>query len=174
VFRWELKRRTGRCERVSRHFIRAEDAASIVISRDELHAYIDGALPPARHFAVALYLAEHPREAAAGEAYRAQIAGMKTLFDPVLDEPVPQRLRRSLPRARTQRAPRSLWVIAASVAAVLVVAGGVLVAEAHWAVVSGSAIHIPAAVRSQAPAEQRLPVLPPPAGGPKRPRAAAI
>lgn len=145
-----------------------------MISRDELHAYVDGALPPARQFAVALYLAQHPREAAAGEAFRAQIAGMKALFDPVLDEPVPRRLRRSLPWAPARRARRSLWVIAASIVAALIVAGGVLVADSHFATVSGTAIHIPAAVRSQTPAERRLPVLPPPAGGPKRPRAADI
>jgi anti-sigma factor RsiW len=145
-----------------------------VISADELHAYVDGALPPARHFAVALYLAEHPREAAAGEAFRAQIAGMKALFDPVLGEPVPRRLRRGLHRATARRTARSLRVIAASIAAALVVAGGALVADSHFAAVSGTTIQIPAAVRGQAPAERRLPVLPPPAGGPKRPRAADI
>ncbi|HEV2547773.1 MAG TPA: hypothetical protein VGU20_10575 [Stellaceae bacterium] len=145
-----------------------------MISRDELHAYVDGALPPVRHFAVALYLAEHPREAAAGEAFRAQIAGMKALFDPVLDEPIPSRLRQSLPGPSARRRPPSLRVIAASIAAALVVAGGAVVAESRLATVSASAIQIPAAVRSQPPAERRLPVLPPPAGGPKRPHAADI
>lgn len=145
-----------------------------MISADDLHAYVDGALPQGRRFAVALYLAAHPREAAAGEAFRAQIAGIKALFDPVLDEPLPPRLRRGLPGAPARHTPRSRWVIAASIAAALVVAGGALVAKSQFAVVSGTAIHIPAAVRSEPPAERRLPVLPPPAGAPRRPRNADI
>ena len=140
-----------------------------MISADELHAYVDGALPPARRFAVALYLAEHPREAAAGEALRAQIAGMKALFDPALDEPVPPQLRRALATMPARRAPRSLWLVAAGLTAALLVACGTLFARSHLAVVSGTAIHIPAAIRSVPPVERRLPVLPPPAGGPKRP-----
>jgi anti-sigma factor RsiW len=145
-----------------------------VISADELHAYVDGALPPARHFEVAAYLAEHPREAAAGAAFRAQIAGMRALFDPVLDEPVPWRLRRVLPSTPARRTSTSLWLIAGSIAAVLFIAGGTLVAHSQLAAVSGTAIHIPAAVRSQLPAERRLPVLPPPTDGPKRAREADI
>jgi anti-sigma factor RsiW len=145
-----------------------------VISADELHAYVDGALPPARHFEAAAYLAEDACEAAAVEAFRAQNAGMKALFDAVLDEPVPPRLRRVLRCAPTRPALPSFWVIGASIAATLVVAGGTLLAQSHWAVVGSTAIHIPAAVRSQPPAEQRLPVLPPPPGGPKRPRNADI
>lgn len=142
-----------------------------MISADELHAYVDGALPPARHFAIGAYLAEHPREAAASEAFRAQIAGMKTLFDAVLDEPVPRRLRQTLWRTPARRMP---WLIAGSIAAVFSIGGGTLVAHSQLAAVSGTAIHIPAAARSQPPAARRLPVLPPPAGGPKRARAADI
>jgi len=142
-----------------------------VISADDLHAYVDGALPPGRRFAVALYLAAHPREAAAGEAFRMQIAGMKALFDPVLDEPVPPRLRR---RLRARHMPRPRWLIAASMAAALVVAAGALVAKSHFAVVSATTIHIPAAARGEPPAARRLPVLPPPAGAPKRRHSADI
>jgi anti-sigma factor RsiW len=153
---------------------RSGRSASVVISADELHAYVDSALPPARHIEAAAYLAENPCEAAAVEAFRAQIAGMKALFDVVLDEPVPRRLRGVLRQAPTRRALPSSWVIGASIAAAVVVAGGTLVAQSHLAMVGSTTIHIPAAVRSQPPAEQRLPVLPPPTGGPKRPRSADI
>lgn len=67
------------------------------MTEDELQAYADGQLDEARHAEVAAWLAEHPAEAARVEDYRRQNAALHALFDPVLEEPVPQRLRRPQP-----------------------------------------------------------------------------
>ena len=64
-----------------------------IITEADLHAYLDGVLPAARIAEVEAYLAERPEEAARLAAYREQIAALRREFDPVLDEPPPQRLR---------------------------------------------------------------------------------
>ena len=68
------------------------------ITEAELHAYIDGALPEARRGEVEVYLDRHPEDAERLAAYRAQDEALRALYDPVLDEPVPQRLLRRPPR----------------------------------------------------------------------------
>jgi len=76
------------------------------IDDEDLHAYIDGTLDRERRFDVALYLARHPADAARAEAYRAQREGISALFDDVLDQPPPDRLRRTLRRPRARAASR--------------------------------------------------------------------
>lgn len=90
-------------------------------SEQELHAYIDGGLDPARRLEVAVYLARHPGDAARGEAFRAQKEGIRALFDHVLDQPVPEHLRFSGPDGGRRRRWRCLaWMMAAgSVAFIL-------------------------------------------------------
>ena len=80
------------------------------ISEDDLHAYADGQLDPARLTQVEAWLAGHPERRAQIEAWRAQAAGLHRAFDRVLDEPVPARL---IPAAN---APR--WLDARKLAAV--------------------------------------------------------
>jgi len=58
----------------------------------DLQAYVDGVAEQARRAEVEAYLAERPEEAARIRAYRAQDAALRTLFDPVLDEPIPAAL----------------------------------------------------------------------------------
>ena len=58
----------------------------------ELHAYVDGALSPARSAEVEAYLAERPEDAGRVAAYRDQIARLHQEYDPVLDESLPHRL----------------------------------------------------------------------------------
>lgn len=58
----------------------------------DLQAYVDGVAGQARRAEVEAYLVERPEEAARIRAYRAQDAALRTLFDPVLDEPVPAAL----------------------------------------------------------------------------------
>ncbi len=70
------------------------------VTEQELHAYVDGALGPDRRRAVQAYLAAHPDAAAKVAAWQRQKQALHALFDPVLDEPVPDRLRRL---ARTRR-----------------------------------------------------------------------
>jgi len=71
--------------------------SALPITESDLHAYLDGRLPAARRGEVEEYLARHPEEAARIAAYHAQDEALKVLFDPVLDEPVPQRLLRRPP-----------------------------------------------------------------------------
>jgi anti-sigma factor RsiW len=80
------------------------------ISEDDLHAYADGQLDPARLVQVEAWLASHPETRTQVEAWRAQAAGLHRIYDRVLDEPVPARL---IPAAN---APR--WLDARKLAAV--------------------------------------------------------
>lgn len=62
------------------------------ITEADLHAFVDGRLPAARRVEVDVYLLQRPEEAERLQAYAAQNAELRALFDPVLDEAVPQRL----------------------------------------------------------------------------------
>ena len=62
------------------------------VTETDLHAHVDGVLPPARAAEVEAYLAERPEEAARVAAYREQLVALRREFDAALDEPLPQRL----------------------------------------------------------------------------------
>lgn len=66
--------------------------SGLPVTEAELHAYVDGELPEARRRDIEAYLDHHPEDAARLAAYRRQNDALRELFDPVLDEPVPQRL----------------------------------------------------------------------------------
>lgn len=66
--------------------------SQLLVTEAELHAYVDGFLSEVRQREVEAYLAERPEEQARVQAYRAQNEGLRTLFQPVLDEAVPPRL----------------------------------------------------------------------------------
>ena len=72
------------------------------ITEAELHAFVDGQLTPERHGEIEAALAQRPEEALRVQAYRDQKRALRALFDPVLDEPLPQRV---LDAAR----PRAPW-----------------------------------------------------------------
>jgi anti-sigma factor RsiW len=79
-----------------------------------LHAFVDDELSADDRDRVAAWLAEHPDAAANVVAWRQQGALLHAAFDPVLDEPVPERLRRLAEAPRSARVP---WLrIAAGVA----------------------------------------------------------
>jgi anti-sigma factor RsiW len=90
----------------------------------ELHAYVDGELTEARRAEVAAWLAGHPEDAARVEAYQAQTLELRQLFDPVLDEPVPDALKAQALAPAPQRSrflpSWSLQRIAASFALVCI------------------------------------------------------
>ena len=90
------------------------------ISEDELHALADGQLAESRRAAVERWLESHPEEAARLARWRRHNAAIRSAFDPVAAEPVPERLRLAVRRPRLGRAV----AIAASVA--LFVAGAAL------------------------------------------------
>lgn len=62
------------------------------IAEDELHAFADGSLPPERQAAVAAWLAAHPAEAAAVEAWREQNARLRAAYEASGAAPLPDRL----------------------------------------------------------------------------------
>ncbi len=86
------------------------------ITEAELHALVDGQLTPERQHEVEAALASRPEEALRVESYRAQKRELHALFDPVLDEAVPQRVL----RAAQPRTPWYLQRIAAGIAIALV------------------------------------------------------
>lgn len=62
------------------------------VTEDELHAYVDGQLPPARRGAVEAWLAAHPEDAARVAAWRSQAELIRARFGAVTAEEPPQRL----------------------------------------------------------------------------------
>lgn len=59
----------------------------------DLHAYLDGELPPERRPEVQAHLAAHAEDAARLAAYAEQKRALHASYDAVMDEPVPPRLR---------------------------------------------------------------------------------
>ncbi|HEX9178967.1 MAG TPA: anti-sigma factor [Burkholderiales bacterium] len=105
-----------------------------MISEHDLHAYADGELDPARTAAVEAHLAADHGASQRVAAWRRQKEALHALFDPVLAEPVPQRLLEP-PRAR----PPMLRM--AAVVAWLVVGGA-----AGWALRGMGPAPVPHAV----------------------------
>jgi anti-sigma factor RsiW len=80
------------------------------ITESELQAYADGRLDAVRGAAVEAWLAARPDQAERIEEYHRIAEELRAAYDPVLDEPVPERLMRAL------RAP-ARWPRYAAVAA---------------------------------------------------------
>lgn len=86
----------------------------------ELHAYVDGELPPERCAQIEARLAGDPLAAERVRAYREQKQALRDLFAPVLNEPIPDSLRalatppqperRWLSRGSLQRIAASMFV----------------------------------------------------------------
>jgi anti-sigma factor RsiW len=74
------------------------------VTEAELLAYVDRKLPESRRAEIEAWLAERPDEKERIAAYRQQNDGLRGLFDAVLEEPVPGRLRRVLRRPARWRA----------------------------------------------------------------------
>jgi anti-sigma factor RsiW len=106
------------------------------ITEDDLHAFVDLALTPARQAEITEYLAAHPDVAERVEDYRAQRAALREAFAPIAEEPVPPELNVARMASARRRARLSTWRAAA---AVLLLLGGGL---------SGWSLH---AWREQAP-----------------------
>ncbi len=83
------------------------------LSEDDLQAFVDDRLGPEARRAVEAYLAAQPEDAARVRAYREQNAALRARFDPVLREPVPDRLRRIDASRRSARfAVAAGWLVA--------------------------------------------------------------
>ncbi len=95
------------------------------VTEDELHAYVDGELPPGRVDAVLTWLGAHPDQAALVAGWRAQAESVRARYASVAGEPVPNRLKvETLMRAgRTFGRRWTAMAVAASLAAFLIGGG---------------------------------------------------
>ena len=94
------------------------------VTETDLQAYADKRLPPERRAAVEAWLATRPDEAERMAAYQLLGGELRAAYDPVLDEPVPLRLRRAA-------LPAAPWRRAAAVAG-WVALGGAIGVIAGW------------------------------------------
>lgn len=83
------------------------------VREDELHAYVDGALPEARRLEVEAWLAAHPADAARVQAWLGQNQALHAAFDGALNEPLPLNLVRA---TRRPGLPASFKAVAATLA----------------------------------------------------------
>lgn len=82
------------------------------VTEQALHAYVDGLLDADARAVVEAHLAAHPDDAARVQAYQAQNAALRAAFDPVLEEPVPVRMKRIPPSPRLARfAAAAAWLV---------------------------------------------------------------
>ena len=89
------------------------------VTPDELHAYVDGALPADRHAAVEAWLAAHPNDAAHVAEWRVQADAIRARYGAIASEPVPERFdldRLTRPR-RGWRAIAAAALVAAAIGA---------------------------------------------------------
>jgi anti-sigma factor RsiW len=90
------------------------------ISEGDLHAYVDGELPPDRRSAVAAWLAAHAEDAARVAAWREQAEMIRARYGAVAQEPTPPRLRLD----RLTRARRGMAALAAAAVLAAFIVGG--------------------------------------------------
>ncbi len=88
------------------------------IADSDLHAYVDGQLPPARQREVEAYLAAHPAVAVQLEELKALGRTIHRLYDPVLEEPLPPEMAITPDRA--------VWVRRLAAAVAILALGGVI------------------------------------------------
>src|SRR5215472_12761871 len=86
------------------------------VTEAQLHSYADGGLSESAKAEVEAWLRSHPEDAERVRAYAEQNALLRTLFDPVLKEPVPSALLRPRPRA---------WLRYAAAAAIFALGAGI-------------------------------------------------
>jgi len=93
------------------------------ITEDDLHAYVDGRLDDARSAEVSIYLERHPDVANRLASYSAQRTALRSVFDPVTEEPIPVSLNLNhMIAAKRQNRVSALRLAAAAI--VLLFAGG--------------------------------------------------
>ena len=99
------------------------------IPETDLHAWLDGQLPDDDQVEVMVYLDAHPEDKARLDSYRQHKQQLQALFDPVMHEPVPARLRqRPAPAAAATTAPaaRSRWFLQLAAGLAIAVVSGSL------------------------------------------------
>jgi anti-sigma factor RsiW len=92
----------------------------MLVTDDEIHAYVDGELPPERRKTVEVWLATHPEDAARVASWRAHAELIRVRYGGVARNPVPSHL--DLDRlARAER--KWTWLVAASVVSAFFIGG---------------------------------------------------
>jgi anti-sigma factor RsiW len=88
----------------------SEDEKSV--GEAEAHAWVDGRLAEGRRAEVEAWLAAHPEDAERAGAYRALNEQLRAHFEPVLGEPVPERLEGAVQHRRRWRAAAAIagWI----------------------------------------------------------------
>ena len=94
------------------------------VEEGDLHAHLDGRLPPERAAAVEAYLAAHPEVRVRLAQYAEQQQGLRAAFAMQIAGPIPPHLRVAALRAE-QRRRRNRRLAAAAAAVALFVVGGV-------------------------------------------------
>jgi anti-sigma factor RsiW len=136
ILKLQRRKREGRSllrpEQLARHEEESRDitmtSRDSPVTADELHAYVDGMLPPDRVTAMEAWLATHPDDAARVAEWRAQAAVLRTRYAAVGDEPVPARF--DLAKLARGRTP---WRAIAAAAVLAAAVGGVTGWMAHGA-----------------------------------------
>lgn len=108
-----------------------------------LHAWLDGELPAEQRAPVERWLQDHPEDAARVRLWAADAQALRASLDPVIEEPVPQRLTQIV----WNRSPVTLsppWQRIAAALAVFVL-GGLAGAAAMWRWQPGADSHASAA-----------------------------
>lgn len=108
------------------------------VTESELHAYVDGVLPPDRLQAVEAHLAQHAEDARRLLAYRTQRQSLHGAFDYLLAEPVPGQLIRTV--CRPSSVVRRRWAIAAGLMAVGVLTGWLMRSHVGFSPVTSVAV----------------------------------
>jgi anti-sigma factor RsiW len=83
-----------------------------VVTESDLQAYADGKLPEERRAAVTAWLTAHPDDAERIESYRRLAEELRSTYEGVLDEPVPERLERALGPGRARRVALGAGLVA--------------------------------------------------------------
>ncbi len=112
------------------------------VTQSELHAYADGQLDEAQRLRIEAHLAQDQRATESVRLWREQNEALRVLYNPVLNEPVPQRLR----AARAQRVRWPYYALAAGALAASFGLGWVLRAYQSERVVQLAALPHSAAV----------------------------
>jgi anti-sigma factor RsiW len=112
------------------------------IADEELHAFIDGELPPERAAAVQAALAAEPALAARVASYQADKSALRALFGPVAERPLPSAWRSRIARHTALRRPATWRMgIAAGVVLALLGSGALLLRGGDKVLAEAQAAH---------------------------------
>jgi anti-sigma factor RsiW len=108
-----------------------------LISDEDLHAYVDGALEESRALAVRDALARSTDLAERAALFQADKAMLKAIYAPLIERPLPQEWTLL---ARRRSRPKMLWRLAGAIAAALLIVAGASLAWRHYASGNGDVV----------------------------------